>query len=61
MIYNNNNMDIKLEINGKLHKLMSERKSCTECSLSDFCSTICGICPAIILKGGHFVELKMEK
>ena len=61
---NKNSMkDAKLEIDGKLHKLIyDDSKPCTECSLNDFCEKNCGDwCVACDLGGQYFVELNVEK
>lgn len=56
--------DIKLEIDGKLHKLMDSDRIvvCSNCSLNNFCENICKAwCIAGILGGEYFVELNVEK
>ena len=53
--------DIKLEIDGKLHKLIyDDSKPCSECSLNDFCEDE-DWCVACNLRGQYFVELNVEK
>ena len=56
--------DITLTIDNKIHKLIySGLARCYKCSLHDFC--FCGnsskACPAFVLGGKYFVELKVEK
>ena len=57
--------DIKLEIDGKLHKLISSNRlvGCAQCSLKEFCETFTRVdpCPAYTLGSDYFVELKVEK
>ena len=54
--------NITLTIDGKMHKLVNDRLvPCTNCSLIDFCRSKKGLCPADILGGDYFVELKVEK
>ena len=55
------NKDVKLEIDGKLHKLIyDDSKPCSECSLNDFCEDE-DWCVACNLRGQYFVELNVEK
>lgn len=51
--------DITLTIDNKIHKLMyGEPVPCYNCSLHQFCGRDC---PALVLGGDYFVELKVEK
>ena len=54
--------NITRTIDNKIHKLMySGLARCYKCSLYDFCHSIISLCPADILGGAFFVELKVEK
>jgi hypothetical protein len=54
--------DITLTIDGKMHKLMDDRLvPCPNCSLYKLCGGKLVACPAVVLGGDHFVELKVEK
>ena len=54
--------NITLTIDGKMHKLMDGGLArCYKCSLYDFCSNSSKACPAFVLDGAYFVELKVEK
>ena len=54
--------NITLTIDNKIHKLMySGLARCYKCSLHDFCGNSSKACPAFVLDGGYFVELKVEK
>ena len=55
--------DITLTIDGKIHKLLTNDRlvPCSNCSLNDLCHSKISNCPADILGGEYFVELKVEK
>lgn len=54
--------NITLTIDNKIHKLMySGFARCYKCSLHDFCGNSLKACPAFVLDGEYFVELKVEK
>lgn len=54
--------DITITIDNKIHKLMySGLARCYTCSLHDFCGNSSKACPAFVLDGKYFVELKVEK
>lgn len=55
--------NITLTIDNKIHKLVhSKVRSCSNCSLHDFCDNLSlSPCPAHGLGGAFFVELKVEK
>jgi hypothetical protein len=54
--------DITLTIDGKMHKLVyGALAPCSNCSLYKLCGGKLAACPAVVLGGDHFVELKVEK
>jgi hypothetical protein len=53
--------DITLTIDGKMHKLVYWLAPCPNCSLYKLCGGKLTACPAAVLGGECFVELKVEK
>ena len=56
--------DIKLEIDGKLHKMVTTElilDHCFYCSIKDLCEEVQGGCVAKDLTGTYFVEQNIEK
>jgi hypothetical protein len=54
--------NITLTIDGKIHKLICGAFApCSNCSLYKLCGGKLTACPAFVLGGKYFVELKVEK